>query len=82
MGRTFERIMMVSASALVAGHLFVMGYDGWLQVQKWNGGLPPITLLSFLLVVAGFAVFMRVSEKHVSLFSNNGRVLASKIESL
>jgi|ERR1039457_38104 hypothetical protein len=77
-----RRIMMTSASALVAGHLFVMGYDGWLQVQKWNGGLPPITLLSFILVVSSLAVFIRVSEKHESFFSDNGRVLASKIESL
>jgi hypothetical protein len=77
-----RRIMMTSASALVAGHLFVMGYDGWLQVQKWNGGLPPITLLSFLMVVSSLAVFVRVSEKHELLFSDNVRVLVSKIESL
>lgn len=77
-----RKFMMASASALVAGHLFVMGYDGWLQVQKWNGGLPPITLLSFLLVVPSFALFMRVSEKHASFFSDNGRVLVSKIDSL
>jgi hypothetical protein len=77
-----RRIMISSASALVAGHLFVMGYDGWLAVQKWNGGLPPITLLSFLLAVSSFAVFIRVSKKNESLFSSNGRVLASQIESL
>lgn len=77
-----KRIMIVAASALVSGHLFVMGYDGWLAVQKWNGGLPPITLLSFLLTISGCAVFIRVPEKHVSLFSNSGRVLASKIEAL
>jgi uncharacterized membrane protein YfcA len=48
--------------ALVAGHLFVMGYDGWLQVQKWNGGLPPITLLSFLFVIYGLMTFLRSKE--------------------
>ena len=77
-----RRIMMTSASALVACHLFIMGYDGWLQVQKWTGGLPPITLLSFLLVVSSLAVFMRVSEKQEALFSESGRVLASNIDSL
>jgi hypothetical protein len=74
--------MMTSASALVACHLFIMGYDGWLQVQKWNGGLPPITLLSFLLVVSSLAVFMRLSDKQEALFTDNGRVLVSNIESL
>jgi hypothetical protein len=77
-----RRIMIASASALVSGHLFVMGYDGWLQVQKWNGGLPPITLISFLLVVSSLAVFVRVPEKNESVFSDNSRVLAAKIESL
>jgi len=77
-----RRIMITAASALVAGHLFVMGYDGWLTVQKWNGGLPPITLLSFLMVVSSLAVFVRLSEKHEEFFADSGRVLASKIEFL
>ena len=77
-----RRTMMASACALVSGHLFVMGYDGWLQVEKWNGGLPPITLLSFLVVVPSFALFLRVSDNKLPLFSDNGRVLAAKIEPL
>jgi len=77
-----RRTLMASACALVSGHLFVMGYDGWLAVQKWNGGLPPITLLSFLVVLPSFALFMGVSDKKLSLFSDNGRVMATKIESL
>jgi hypothetical protein len=77
-----RRIMMISVSALVAMHLFVMGYDGWLTVQKWNGGLPPITLLSFLLVVASLALFIRVSDRCEAFLSDNGRTLASKVESL
>ena len=74
-----RRTMMASAAALVSGHLFVMGYDGWLAVQKWNGGLPPITLLSFLAVIASLAVFVRVSGKQDAFFIDNGRVLVSKI---
>jgi len=77
-----RRILMATASALVASHLFVMGYDGWLQVQKWNGGLPPITLLSFLLVVPSFALFLRVSEQQEAFFSENRRPMASKLEAL
>ena len=77
-----RRVLMASAAALVSGHLFVMGYDGWLAVQKWNGGLPPITLLSFLVVVPSFALLLRLSEKQLSFFADNGRTMASKIESL
>jgi hypothetical protein len=77
-----RRIMMASASALVSGHLFVMGYDGWLAVQKWNGGLPPITLLSFLAVIASLAVFVRVSGKQDAFFIDNSRMLVSKIGQL
>jgi len=51
-----RRTLKILLCALVAGHLFTMGYDGWLQVKRWNGGLPPITLLSFLLVVPSLLV--------------------------
>jgi hypothetical protein len=77
-----RRVIMTAANALAAGHLFVMGYDGWLQVQKWNGGLPPITLLSFILVVSSLAVFIRVSGRQESFFTGNWSVTATKIESL
>ena len=29
-------------------HVFVMGFNGWLVPNSWPGGLPPISLLSFL----------------------------------
>ncbi len=34
---------------LTALHLFNMGFSGWLTPTRWHGGLPPITLLGFLL---------------------------------
>lgn len=40
------------AVAMVAGHTFTMGYKGWLDPSGWHGGMPPITLLGFLLAVA------------------------------
>ena len=33
---------------LSAVHVFVMGFNGWLLPNSWPGGLPPISLLSFL----------------------------------
>ena len=77
-----RKFLMLSACALVASHLFIMGYDGWLTVQKWNGGLPPITLLSFLFVVPGFVFFLRGSQRQESLFADNARVMATRIHSL
>jgi hypothetical protein len=75
------RIATAAVCALVAGHLFTMGYDGWLQVQKWNGGLPPITLLSFCMVVTGLTVFLWATEKRVSLSFESGPVLHSGMDS-
>ncbi len=76
-----RRTLTILACALVAVHLFAMGFDGWMQVQKWNGGMPPITLLSFLLVVSSLIVFLWAKEKHVSLSSEECRVLRSGMDS-
>jgi len=61
--------VLATACALVAGHLFVMGSDGWLQFTKWNGGLPPITLLSFLVLLPAISLFLsqgrgRIARPH------------------
>jgi hypothetical protein len=56
--------------ALVGCHLFTMGYDGWLQVARWNGGLPPITMLSFFLVVPSLVVSLWSKEAAVSAPAN------------
>lgn len=69
-----RRTLTWLASALVAGHLFVMGRDGWLQVQKWHGGLPPITLLSFCLVVYSMTIFLRGKEEGLSSSPAEGRI--------
>ncbi len=76
-----RRTLTVLACTFVAGHLFAMGYKDTLNVQKWNGGLPPMSMLSFLLAVSSLIVFLRAKEKHVSLSSEEGRVLNSGIDS-
>ncbi len=37
------------ALTLNSGHLFAMGYRGWLDVSAWPGGLPPITMIAFFI---------------------------------
>jgi len=64
---SLQRTLTKLVCALVAGHLLIMGYGGWLQVEKWHGGLPPITLLCFLLATFSLIVFLGAREKHLSL---------------
>ena len=52
--------------ALVAVHLFTMGYDDWLRVKKWNGALPPTTLLSFLLISGSLLMYLWAARKRLS----------------
>jgi NADH:ubiquinone oxidoreductase subunit 2 (subunit N) len=70
----FRWTLTILACTLVAGHLFAVGYTDTLQVQKWNGGLPPMSLLSFFLAVSSLIVFLRNKEKHISLSSGQGSV--------
>lgn len=37
-------------------HLFFLGYTGWTTVELWPGGLPPISLISFLIFLIGFLI--------------------------
>lgn len=37
-------------------HLFFMGYTGWVTFYKWQGGLPPISLISFVIFVFGYFI--------------------------
>ena len=38
-------------TGFIALHLILMGAPSWLQPETWHGGMPPITLISFLLVI-------------------------------
>jgi len=45
---------MLFALLLGAAHVFFMGYEGWLAPSDWHGGLPPVSLVAFLLFAAGY----------------------------
>ncbi len=49
----------------VVGHLVTMGFGGWLKVEKWYGGLPPISLVSFLFAIATLVLFFKTREKEL-----------------
>lgn len=39
--------------ALSALHVAAMGWGGWFEVSAWPGGMPPITLWSFVIALVG-----------------------------
>lgn len=45
---------------LISLHLFIMGYQGWLTPGSWPGGMPPITMLAF--IVAIIPLFVKKKE--------------------
>jgi hypothetical protein len=47
------------AIALVGVHCAALGARGWVHPASWPGGLPPLTLLGALAVVAGLALGRR-----------------------
>jgi len=47
---------------IIALHLFLMGYQGWSTPSNWPGGMPPITLLSF--VAAIIPLFVKKKGSH------------------
>ena len=44
-------------------HLFFMGYTGWITISKWQGGLPPISLISFMIFAFGYLINLVGREK-------------------
>ncbi len=52
-------ILQIFASLFIAGHLIAMGFTGWLTVEKWYGGMPPISLLSFIFIMISVILFSK-----------------------
>jgi hypothetical protein len=50
-----SRNFLLSAMLLAGVHLFFMGYKGWMNPSVWNGGLPPISLVGFIIFCIGYA---------------------------
>ncbi|MCM4170242.1 hypothetical protein DHD32_02030 [Arenibacter sp. TNZ] len=51
-----SKIFLLGLLFLLGVHLFFMGYSSWFTPSKWQGGLPPISLISFLVVLLGFVL--------------------------
>lgn len=51
-----SRKTLLTSFLFTAFHLFMMGYEGWMRPQDWHGGLPPITLVCFVIFAAGYFI--------------------------
>ncbi len=47
----FNNRIAKSFFVFTAAHVIIMGYKGWFEPSSWQGWLPPITLLSFVVAV-------------------------------
>ena len=52
---TTSRKFMQFALLLAATHLLLLGYEKWLEPGGWQGGLPPLSLVAFLIFILGSA---------------------------
>ncbi len=56
-------VYQVLATLCIAGHLVTMGFNGWLAVAKWHGGLPPISLISMVLATTSLLLFLQPARQ-------------------
>ena len=56
-------LSQVLIAVFVAVHLFVMGINGWITIDKWHGHLPPISLISFVLALLACLFFLWPTRK-------------------
>jgi DMSO/TMAO reductase YedYZ heme-binding membrane subunit len=51
-----SRRFLIYAMFFIGIHLFFMGYKGWGNISGWQAGLPPISLISFIVFLIGFVI--------------------------
>ena len=59
-----KRVFIYLALLLVIGHVAIMGYKNWINLQDWRGHLPPITLLAAVFIV--YVLAKKVGKKLLS----------------
>ncbi len=47
-------------------HVFFMGFKGWMDPSGWHGGLPPISLLAFVLFLFSSLINIIDRKRHTS----------------
>ncbi len=62
------RIKSLIIYSLIAIHIFCLGFKGWFEIEKWNGMMPPITLICFLIMIV--LIVLSILNKNI-LYSDN-----------
>jgi len=65
------RIFCLLASAAIGSHLFFMGYSGWFTPDTWYGGMPPVSLVSFLVCVLAVVHYLFPAKETIQQDKNN-----------
>ena len=58
-----QRRLQLLSAFFITGHLAAMGFTGWLNVERWPGGLPPISLISCLFAIISSVLFLRPGQE-------------------
>ncbi len=53
------KVFQCIASVFILGHLFSIGYSVWFNIGRWHGGLPPISLISFIIVMTSLLLLIK-----------------------
>ena len=56
--KSIKIALQALSSLAVAGHLVAMDSIGWSDATNWHGGLPPISLIGFLLAAVSGILFL------------------------
>jgi hypothetical protein len=51
-----SRNFLLTAMLVFMLHLLFMGYKGWITPSQWHGGLPPISLVSFVFFLIAYVI--------------------------
>ena len=51
-----SRRFLLFAMLFTGMHLFFMGYKGWMNPSGWHGGMPPISLVAFVVFGIAYAI--------------------------
>ena len=51
-----SRKVLLLAMFLAGGHIFFMGYKGWVVPSEWLAGMPPISLVTFVVFTIGYVI--------------------------
>ncbi len=66
---SYRRWLRIFSLIMISGHLAAMGLGGWLTPEKWQGGLPPISLIGFTFTIISLVFLFK--NKGINIVANS-----------